>query len=55
MGHSLAEQRFANFEEVEKWLIEWFATKEKKVFWDGIDNLSKRRAKYVVFNGQYFE
>ena len=22
MGHSLAEQRFANFEEVEKWLVE---------------------------------
>ena len=32
MGHSLAEQRFDNFEEVEKWLVEWFALKEKKFF-----------------------
>ena len=32
MGHSLAEQRFDNFEEVEKWLIEWFALREKKFF-----------------------
>ena len=36
MGHSLAEQRFANFEEVEKWLPEWFALKEKKFFWNGM-------------------
>ena len=29
---SLAEQCFANFEEVKKWLVEWFARKEKKYF-----------------------
>ena len=39
VGHSLAEQRFANFEEVEKWLVEWFALKEKKFFWNGIHDL----------------
>ena len=55
MGHSLAEQRFANFEEVEKWLVEWFALKEKKFFWNGIHDLPERWAKCVESNGQYFE
>lgn len=55
MGHSLAEQCFANFEEVEKWLFEFFASKEKKFFWDGIHNLPERWAKCVETNGQYFE
>ena len=32
MGHSLAEQCFANLEEVGKWLVEWFALKEKSFF-----------------------
>ena len=55
MGHSLAEQRFANFEEVEKWLVEWFASKEKKFFRNGIHDLPERWAKCVESNGQYFE
>ncbi|XP_025154494.1 uncharacterized protein LOC112588519 [Harpegnathos saltator] len=29
MGHALAEQHFSNFEEVGKWLDEWFAAKDK--------------------------
>ncbi|GFU25221.1 mariner Mos1 transposase [Trichonephila clavipes] len=28
MGHALAEQHFSNFEEVGKWLDEWFAAKD---------------------------
>jgi len=55
MGHSLAEQHFANFEEVEKWLVEWFSSKEKKFFWNGIHNLPERWTKCVESNGQYFE
>ena len=55
MGHSLAEQRFDNFEEVEKWLVEWFALKETKFFWNGIHDLPGRWAKCVESNGQYFE
>ena len=55
MGRSLAEQRFANFEEVEKWIVEWFALKEKKFFWNGIHDLPERWAKCVESNGQYFE
>ena len=48
MGHSLAERRFANFEEVEKWLVEWFASKKKNDF-------PERWAKFVESNAQYFE
>ena len=55
MGHSLAEQLFANFEKVEKWLVEWFASKEKKFFWNGIHDSPERWAKCVESNGQYFE
>ena len=55
MGHSLAEQRFANFEEVKKCLAEWFALKEKKFFWNGIHDLPERWEKCVESNVQYFE
>ena len=55
MEHSLAEQRFANFEEVEKWLVEWFALKEKKIFWNGIHDFPERWVKCAESNGQYFE
>ena len=55
MGHSLTEQRFANFEEVAKWLVEWFALKEKKFFLNCIHDLAERWEKCVESNGQYFE
>ena len=55
MGLSLAEQLFSNFEEVEKWLIECFALKEKKFFWNGIHGFFERWAKCVESNDQYFE
>lgn len=55
MGHALAEQHFANFEEVKKWLDEWFGSKDKRFFWDGIHKLPERWTKCVESNGQYFE
>lgn len=42
MGYALAEQHFANFEEVSKWLDEWFCSKDKQFFWDGIHKLPVR-------------
>ena len=47
MGHSLVEQLIANFEEIKKWLLECFASKEKTIFWDSIYNLPERWAKCV--------
>ena len=55
MGHALAEQHFSNFEEVGKWLDEWFAAKDKQFFWHGIHTLPERWAKCVETDGQYFE
>nr|CCC86608.1 transposase [Tapinoma nigerrimum] len=55
MGHALAEQHFADFEEVKKWLDEWFSSKEKLFFWNGIHKLSERWTKCIESNGQYFE
>ncbi|EFN81226.1 Histone-lysine N-methyltransferase SETMAR, partial [Harpegnathos saltator] len=55
MGHALAEQYFADFEEVKKWLDEWFSSKEKQFFWNGIYKLPERWAKCIESNGQYFE
>ena len=48
MGHALAEHHSSNFEEVGKWLNEWF-------FWRGIHNLPERWAMCVQADGQYFE
>ena len=55
MGHALAEQHFSNFEEVGKWLDEWFAAKDKQFFWHGIHTLPERWAKCVEADGQYFD
>ncbi|QQP57247.1 Transposase [Caligus rogercresseyi] len=33
MGQALAEQRFTSYEDVRKWLDDWFASKEKQFFW----------------------
>ena len=55
MGHSLAEQCSANFKEVEKLPVEWFALKEKKFFWNSIHDLPERCGKCVESNGQYFK
>ncbi|XP_076386078.1 uncharacterized protein LOC143263911 [Megachile rotundata] len=42
MGHALAEEHFANFEEVREWFNEWFCSKDKQFFWDGIHKLPER-------------
>lgn len=55
MGHALAEQHFGSYEEVEKWLDEWFASKTKSFYWQGIHNLSERWQKCVASDGKYFE
>lgn len=54
MGHALAEQRFTSYENLRKWLDEWFAKKED-FFWRGIHKLPERWEKCIASNGQYFE
>jgi len=42
MGHALAQQRFTSYEDVRKWLDDWFGSKEQQFFWRGIHKLSNR-------------
>ena len=55
MGHALAEQRFDSYENVKKWLDDWFDSKDKQFFWSGIHKLPGRWEKCVDSDGQYFE
>lgn len=55
MAHALKEQHFASYEEVGKWLDEWFATKSQEWYWRGIHKLPERWEKCVASDGQYFE
>jgi len=55
MGHTLAEQHFDSYADVQKWLDEWFASKEQDLFWRGIHKLPERWAKCVASKGKYFE
>jgi len=47
MDHALAEQRFGSYEDVKKWLDEWFAAKGENFYWHGIHKLSERWKKCV--------
>ena len=42
MSHVLAEQRFGSYEDVKKWLDEWFVAKEEDFYWRGIYKLPER-------------
>jgi len=55
MGHALVEQRFDSYEDVKKWLDEWFTAKGEDFCWRGIHKLSERWEKCVTSNGAYFE
>lgn len=55
MGHALAEQHFNSYDDVRNWLDEWFASKERQFFWQGIHNLPDRWAQCVASEGHYFE
>ena len=55
MGHALAEQCFGSYEDIRKWLDEWFAVKGKDYYWCGIHKLPKKWEKYITSNGAYFE
>jgi len=35
IDHALAEQRFGSYEDVKKWLDEWFAAKGEDFYWRG--------------------
>jgi len=45
----------ASYEDVRKWLDDWFGSKKQKFFWRGIHKLSNRWKKYIAIDEQYFE
>ena len=42
IGHALSDQHFTSYENVRKWLDDWFASKERQFFWRGIHQLPDR-------------
>ena len=36
MGHALSDRHFTSYENVRKWLDDWFVSKERQFFWRGI-------------------
>ena len=55
MGHVLSDQHFISYENVRKWLDDWFASKERQFFWRGIHQLPDRWEKCIASDDQYFE
>ena len=55
MAHGLAEQQFRSYEDIEKWLDSWIASKDEDFYRNGIRAVPERYAKVVPNDGQYFE
>ena len=55
MAHRLAGQQFRSYEDIEKWLHSWIASKDEHFYRNGIRSLPERWAKVVANDGQYFE
>ena len=55
MAHGLTDPHFQSFEELEKWIASWIASKEDSFFRAGIRKLPERWEKVVASDGQYFE
>ena len=55
MAHGLADQQFRSYEDIEKWLNSWIASKDEHFYRNGIRALPERRRKVVANDGKYFE
>ena len=54
MGHAFSDQHFTSYENVRKWLDDWFASNERQFLWRGIHQLPDRWEKCIASDGQYF-
>ena len=54
MTHGLADQQFRSYEDIEKWLDSWIASKDEYFYRNCIWALPERWAKVVANDGQYF-
>ena len=55
MAHGLADQQSRLYEDIEKWLDSWIASKDEHFYRNGIRALAERWAQVVANDGQYFE
>ncbi|KAG5308588.1 MOS1T transposase, partial [Pseudoatta argentina] len=55
MAHGLADRRFHSYEEAQKWIDSWIASKDMSFFRRGIHVLPERWEKAVSSDGQYFK
>ncbi|KAG5315339.1 MOS1T transposase, partial [Pseudoatta argentina] len=55
MAHGLADRRFHSYEEAQKWIDSWRASKDMCFFRRGIHVLPERWEKVVSSDGQYFK
>ena len=55
MAHGLADQQFRSYEDIEKWLDSWIASKDERFYRNGIRALPEGWAKVVANDGQYFK
>ncbi|KAG5322975.1 MOS1T transposase, partial [Pseudoatta argentina] len=55
MAHGLADRRFHSYEEAQKWIDSWIASKDMSFFRRGIHVLPERWKKVVSSDGQYFK
>ncbi|KAG5325797.1 MOS1T transposase, partial [Pseudoatta argentina] len=54
MAHGLADRRFHSYEEAQKWIDSWIASKDMSFFRRGIHVLPERWSKVVESDGKYF-
>ena len=55
MSHGLADQQFRSYEDIEKCLDLWIASKDEHFYRNGIRGLPGRWTKVVANDGQHFE
>jgi len=55
IAQALAEERFNSYEDVEKWISDWIASKDKSFFCHGIHLLPERWEKVIANDEHYFD
>ena len=55
MAHGLSDQQFCSYEDIEKLLDSWIASKDEHFYRNDIRSLVERWAEVVANNGQYFK
>ena len=55
MARGLADQQFRSYEDIDKWLDSWIASKDEHFYRNAIQALPERWTKVIANDGQYVE